>query len=30
VHSPTRDAVLRLLEAANRNLADAHIAEISA
>ena len=30
VHSPTRDAVLRLLEAANRNLADAHIAEVSA
>lgn len=30
VHSPSRDAVQRLLEAANRNLADAHITEISA
>jgi hypothetical protein len=30
VHSPSRDAVQRLLEAANRNLADAHIIEISA
>lgn len=29
-HNPSRDAVLRLLEAANRNLADAHIIEISA
>lgn len=30
VHNPSRDAVQRLLEAANRNLADAHITEISA
>ncbi|NOU41583.1 MAG: DNA-binding protein [Methylotenera sp.] len=30
VHSPSRDAVQRLLEAANRNIADAHITEISA
>jgi hypothetical protein len=30
VHSPSRDAVQRLLDAANRNLADAHITEISA
>ena len=30
VHSPSRDAVHRLLEAAKRNLADAHITEISA
>lgn len=30
VHSPSRDAVQRLLEAVNRNLADAHITEISA
>lgn len=30
VHSPTRDSVQRLLEAAHRNLADAHITEISA
>ena len=29
-HNPTRDAVQRLLEAAKRNLADAHITEISA
>jgi hypothetical protein len=29
-HNPSRDAVHRLLEAANRNLADAHITEISA
>ena len=30
VHNPSRDAVHRLLEAAQRNLADAHITEISA
>jgi len=30
VHSPSRDAVQRLLEAAYRNIADAHITEISA
>jgi uncharacterized protein (UPF0332 family) len=30
VHNPSQDAVQRLLEAAKRNLADAHIAEISA
>lgn len=30
VHSPSRDAVQRLLEAAYRNLNDAHITEISA
>jgi len=29
-HNPTRDAVRRLLGAANRNLTDAHISEISA
>ena len=29
-HNPSRDAVHRLLEAANRNLTDAHITEISA
>jgi hypothetical protein len=29
-HNPSRDAVQRLLEAAKRNLADAHIAEVSA
>ena len=29
-HNPSRDAVQRLLEAANRNLTDAHIIEISA
>ena len=29
-YNPTRDAVQRLLEAAKRNLADAHITEISA
>ena len=29
-HNPTRDAVHRLLEAVKRNLADAHITEISA
>lgn len=29
-HNPTRDSVQRLLEAAKRNLADAHITEISA
>ena len=28
-HNPSRDAVQRLLEAAQRNLADAHITEIS-
>ena len=30
VHNPSRDAVQRLLDAANRNLTDAHIIEISA
>ena len=30
VHSPSRDAVQRLLEAAKRNLADSHINEVSA
>ena len=30
VHNPSRDAVHRLLEAAKRNIADAHITEISA
>lgn len=30
VHTPSRDSVQRLLEAANRNLTDAHITEISA
>jgi hypothetical protein len=30
VHNPSRDAVQRLLEAANRNLTDAHITKISA
>ncbi len=29
-HNPSRDAVHRLLEAANRNITDAHITEISA
>ena len=29
-HNPSRDAVQRLLEAAKRNLADAHVTEISA
>lgn len=30
VHSPSRDALQRLLEAAKRNLADSHIKEVSA
>jgi hypothetical protein len=30
VHNPSREAVKRLLEAANRNLTDAKITEISA
>ena len=29
VHTPTREAVLRLLEAAKRNIADAHISAVS-
>ena len=30
VHSPTRDSVQRLLEAANLNFADSYITQISA
>jgi hypothetical protein len=29
VHNPSREAILRLLDAAKRNIADAHISEVS-